>query len=1007
MSAREFTTEVYDSEITIVLIDTVGCFSDICKLAFAEKNIQVALRTLADRTNLDEVCEPAYKIVVCVSPTLFTNEVKELLDVLVPYQHKLSLIMPLIGCWQQLVPGEIPFAEAIFEAQRESILYCNNLFSMASFIFGQDLVLPPGYTSLFDLLLQTIQKGSVFVPTVTASPLSLPSFAKAATMELLRPNPGSSVIMGKTKLVRTFVDRAVTMYQAYYFTSVEQQVVEAYEAETIPFSVKMVTVAERLDELVAWYSRSLLSPERPTFFQPQPEKFFSNSLDTAEQVFESPFVFETPIEPETTIIDLPSEEPPVVEPPSPPRASSRLPFENFSLSKIEVIKPVIPKDAKITQPSISLEQFNVSTEIQRIFTQSRMEDKIDRAATLVKKERKIQKSSKKRTTLFYGGMAFTGMGLGVLLLMVIFLSSVFFLKKSISHVLQLATTQQDISESDWKNVKWYQKVLAAQTSTYTSVIELPQLDEAEHLVDAAQKLQTVQSKITEANNSQKQLVASVLGLSTGDVSELAQNSATQSLTAYENLSQLQNDISQISFANSFDVDKVSKNYETQISTLKKQVSIQQQFSPLLASLFGKDERRTYAIVLQNNQELRPTGGFVEAIAVVTFEKGTLISKNIYTSYEIDSKVPGDVQPPAEVSRFLGEKKYFFHDSNWDPDFTVTADRFKWFIEKSLNIKLDGVMTIDLYGLQNLIDVTGPIELPEFNEVVTQKNLFERMEFHSEVVLVDTAKNEDYRKLLFTRFLDKLSSISEDKANSLVRTLRNSFENQSILISFTRPQEQQTLQAVGWTGALLSPNCPSQFAEKPCQVDTFMQVEANVGVNKANYYLKRTVEHTIALSSTLATHHRTITFENTAQSSAWPKGSYKSYIRFYIPNASKDILVTVDGSPLPDQQVIKTFSKGQLIVGFYLETPIKSAKKVELQYSSPLTVTADKNSFSYIFFNHEQPGNGSYPLVVKMVPDQSLKAQVIAPQATVGADGITFLKDSDKTGLYGIQFDQAK
>lgn len=90
-----------------------------------------------------------------------------------------------------------------------------------------------------------------------------------------------------------------------------------------------------------------------------------------------------------------------------------------------------------------------------------------------------------------------------------------------------------------------------------------------------------------------------------------------------------------------------------------------------------------------------------------------------------------------------------------------------------------------------------------------------------------------------------------------------------------------LHSLGWTGSLVEPQCPTRLSVVDCRVDVMAQVEANIGVNKANYYLDREINHKVIIDREKATHSRNITFTNNAKSNSWPKGTYKSYQRFYI------------------------------------------------------------------------------------------------------------------------------
>src|SRR5690606_13599720 len=126
-------------------------------------------------------------------------------------------------------------------------------------------------------------------------------------------------------------------------------------------------------------------------------------------------------------------------------------------------------------------------------------------------------------------------------------------------------------------------------------------------------------------------------------------------------------------------------------------------------------------------------------------------------------------------------------------------------------------------------------------------------------------------------LDKVFYQQTNKI-ALARALLDSAEEAELFMSVNNPEAEEVLQTLGWTGELLTPDCPTPFNGQNCVVDTVMQVEANVGVNKANQYITREISHDVELLNDVARHTRTITFTNEAQSEAWPAGEYKTYLR---------------------------------------------------------------------------------------------------------------------------------
>jgi hypothetical protein len=1008
MAVQRLTTEFFEDDLPVVVLDTVGCFAEAFLASFQAKKLEVAEVSPQDLSYAPTqvLLEKAYKIIVCVSPAHYSPQWLEICEKLEKFQEKIYLVMPVVSGCREQVEGEIPYLSHYSQAQEKLILLCNELLPQASFIFGQDVLLPPGKLSIFDLCCQHIQQGFVFVPNIPITPHTLPQFSDAAVSEILSPHRTSVVIKGRTKFAYTILEKVALQYENYYFCQVGMQRVDAQELPTIPFTTKDKTIATEEDSTALWFSRQLPSPEMEPFFIPQNLIFY---VPPAEQKQELPplpmFERQSLVEPTQPDFwgELLTTEPTDVVPPT----STKTPYtEVISIEETVLTtvssSPSVPDAVKPAADPMA-DIFNVSSEVQRIFAHSRLEHASHRVETLAKEKTKLTEKSKKKTMLFYGGLAFVGVGITTLLLMVLFMGTTLLLK---NQVLAIVTTPaHEVTQQQLDRAKTVNSIVQKQTAVYEKVLDVPQVGEAIKLGEVMDVLSVLQGPNAQNAQAVKKLFSTVVGSSTGNIAELTENMSTEALTTYEKAGVVEQALQHITFSDTAKSDQVIAEYQTKLKELQKQGQVVQQLAPHLPKMFGAEGKRSYAFILQNNQEIRPTGGFMEAVAILTFENGSLVDQQLFTSYELDKKMTGEVAAPAELSKATGEKRFTFYDTNWSPDFPTSAATIQWFLSKILNKQIDGVVMLDLYGMQNILEATGPLELSDYNEVITNKNLFERVEFHSEVVLLETEKNHDHRKVLFANLLKKIVALPEDKVPALLAAIQKSSTSKALLFSATQPDEQQVFQTLGWAGAQLVPRCPDEFDNGACFIDHFMQAEANIGVNKANYYLKRNIKHSVAVTPLQATHTQQVTYENTAQLEAWPKGAYKSYIRFYLPSSAQQISLIVGDSVVAEKDLSKTIEKDKMIVGAYFEVPIKSTKQLTLTYSVPFPTMPER--FSYIFFNNEQPGNGDNPFQLEILPSSELRPQVIAPQATVGADGILFNRLTDESGLFGVEFTQAK
>jgi hypothetical protein len=470
---------------------------------------------------------------------------------------------------------------------------------------------------------------------------------------------------------------------------------------------------------------------------------------------------------------------------------------------------------------------------------------------------------------------------------------------------------------------------------------------------------------------------------------------------YTELSTLQAEIAQLQ--NPYDLDAI-REFKTQfgaeLPAYRRYTLAAQKMSQVMPTLLAENGEKNYLVLLQNNAELRPTGGFIGSFALVRIRNGKLQEFKVEDVYEADGQLQGYVTPPEEIVQYLGEAQWFLRDVNWSPDFPKVAERAAWFLDKEINIKVDGVIGTNLSMVQKLMAVTGPLELVDYGEVITQDNLYERAEAHSEInFFPGSTQKKDFLSAVAQQLLDKIFYQQTNKV-ALARAVLDSAEEAELFMSVTDSQAEEVLATLGWNGALLSPNCPPPFVAQNCIVDTVMQVEANVGVNKANQHLSRAISHTVELTDDTARHTRTIAYTNTAESEAWPAGKYKTYLRLFVPEGSVLRGASLDGQPLDLASFRQVQEDGKQVFGYFLEVPIRSRRTLEVFYETPL-VPGYK---TYALFEQKQSGVWNNE-VTHTLEVGARNVSTVAPEPSkIEGRSLEFASNHSKHEFFAVEFE---
>lgn len=383
----------------------------------------------------------------------------------------------------------------------------------------------------------------------------------------------------------------------------------------------------------------------------------------------------------------------------------------------------------------------------------------------------------------------------------------------------------------------------------------------------------------------------------------------------------------------------------------------------IPAILGDPDKKVYLILFQNNLELRPTGGLISSLGVLSFEKEKLVDFEIKDTDSLEDRVDGQIDPPPKIKEYLGESRWLMKDGNWDPDFVTTARQIEWFFEKQTGREVDGVIGINLSSFQKILESTGGLSLPEWTEKVTASNLLEKVEYSPRTESGFLNPESDLFGKLANLFFEKLKSEGEKQLISFFRAVYESLDEKEILIYLHEAQVAEYLRFFNWDGSV-QPNLACQKITNNCLADYLFINEANLGGNRANFFIKRILNHNVLLSNDgKVWENLKIFYQNTSSGEVWPAGRYRNYLRLYLPLGSQfeSLMVNDPSEPglwvqMPLDRIDFTSESGKMVVGFFLEVPIKSVRVVEIKYSPPFNVDFSK-PFFYTLLTQKQSGAG--------------------------------------------------
>lgn len=303
----------------------------------------------------------------------------------------------------------------------------------------------------------------------------------------------------------------------------------------------------------------------------------------------------------------------------------------------------------------------------------------------------------------------------------------------------------------------------------------------------------------------------------------------------------------------------------------------QQNYQIFLEILGHNGPRKYLFLFQNNQEMRATGGFIGSYGLMDVSNGSV--KNLYIDgiYNPDGQLKENVVPPQPIQKISAA--WSTHDANWFPHFPTSAKKVAWFYEKTGGPTVDGIISLTPTVLQKMLEITGPIEMPEYETTVDKDNFVKATQFEVEV---DYDKEQNRPKQfiadLAPKILDKVFTVKDPKQISMVLSvLASSLKEKHILIYSVHPDIQNVISQRGWSGEILNTS-----------KDYLMVVNSNINGFKTDGIIEETITHKaqIQQDGSIINTVRIKRVHNGGDSDyEWWNKVNPDYMRVYVPKGS--------------------------------------------------------------------------------------------------------------------------
>ncbi len=256
--------------------------------------------------------------------------------------------------------------------------------------------------------------------------------------------------------------------------------------------------------------------------------------------------------------------------------------------------------------------------------------------------------------------------------------------------------------------------------------------------------------------------------------------------------------------------------------------------PVILKLLGDRYLHRYLILLQNDTEARPTGGFIGSYLLVDINDGYIVKSEFHDVYETDGQLNEDIPAPEDIAKIT--KNWRLRDSNYSPDFAISAEKAAWFLQKEKGPSVDTVIAINQSIIADFLDLTGPITIDGVNGTFNKDNYQFIISYLVESKL---SSIQDPKKILRSFIPAFQKQIFATKSwDKLLKVIINALQQKDILLYSRDTDIEKLFDEFGATGKTVQSSSDEDFLEV---------INTSIGGNKSDLFMNQDLKHTTAIN----------------------------------------------------------------------------------------------------------------------------------------------------------------
>ena len=412
---------------------------------------------------------------------------------------------------------------------------------------------------------------------------------------------------------------------------------------------------------------------------------------------------------------------------------------------------------------------------------------------------------------------------------------------------------------------------------------------------------------------------------------------------------------------------------------------------IIPSMLGSDGKRRYFLAVQNNAELRATGGLIGNYGIITVDNGKLSLEAFDEIHKLQRQDQKPVKAPEDFvsryGRFKGTSKWI--NANMSPDFPTVSGVLVELYKSTTGVKLDGVISVDPVSLKYILAATGSVELTEESIKVGADNVVDWTLVDAYAKYREREERKDFLADVAMAVWHRLVSGQIEDKSKLVNQLKLALSEKHIAIFSVHEKEQKLIENIGYAGALA-----------PTSGDYLQVIMQNHGGNKVDTYIHEEIDYSVVLRPDGSSRAKvSVRVMNRTPVTGLPeyvtgnhplgvKGGYcNTWLNIYVPKGAR-LVPAEEGVKTSEVEVDS--EKDKTIFSRYLKIAPGASKTADFTLELPYVMVFNGNTADYVLDWQAQPVINKPGFNLSVTPPEGFEFARIPPGFVKKDKGIFYI-----------------